>query len=235
MRVPTLVLHGTADSTVPLEVAHYVASRIPGSVMREIEGAGHLALGKAAADIQKQVRSFLTDLWSEGGWDQPEPDRMLATVLFLDVAGSTELAHQLGDRNWRDLLERFRAMVRRHLARFRGAEMDTAGDGFLAAFDGPARAIRCATAIVDAAPSLGLHLRAGLHTGECELVDGKLAGIALHIGARVGALAASDEVLVSATVRDLVAGSGIGFDERGAHALKGLPGQWLVYAVETTA
>lgn len=235
VRVPTLVLHGTADSTVPLEVAHYVASRIPGSVMREIEGAGHLALGKAAADIQKQVRSFLTDLWSEGGWDQPEPDRMLATVLFLDVAGSTELAHQLGDRNWRDLLERFRAMVRRHLARFRGAEMDTAGDGFLAAFDGPARAIRCATAIVDAAPSLGLHLRAGLHTGECELVDGKLAGIALHIGARVGALAASDEVLVSATVRDLVAGSGIGFDERGAHALKGLPGQWLVYAVETTA
>ena len=157
---------------------------------------------------------------------------MLATVLFTDIVESTAKAIELGDRRWRDLLERHHTLVRRELLRYRGREINTAGDGFLAAFDGPARAIRCACAIVEGVRDLGLSVRAGLHTGECEMVGGNIAGIAVHTGARVAALAGADEVLVSSTVRDLVAGSGIQFSDRGAHALKGIPGEWRLFAVQ---
>jgi class 3 adenylate cyclase len=161
----------------------------------------------------------------------PDPDRVLATVLFTDIVGSTERATELGDRRWRELLEAHHSTVRRQLERFRGREIDTAGDGFLASFDGPARAIRCARAAVDAVGELGLEIRAGVHTGECEVAGGKLAGIAVHIGARVAGRADPGEVLVSSTVRDLVAGSGLEFEDRGAAALKGVPGEWRLYAV----
>jgi class 3 adenylate cyclase len=160
---------------------------------------------------------------------------VLATVLFTDVVGSTEKATALGDRQWRELLDRHHAMVRRELAAFRGKEIDTAGDGFLASFDGPARAIRAARAITDKVRLMGLDVRAGLHTGECESIGPKLTGIAVHIGARIAALAQPGEVLVSQTVKDLVAGSGLRFDDRGAHALKGVPGEWHVYAVDPAA
>ena len=157
---------------------------------------------------------------------------MLATVLFMDIVSSTERAAALGDRRWRELLESFYARVRREIERFRGREIDTAGDGFLTTFDGPARAVRCACAVSDAVRPLGVQIRAGLHTGECEAIGEKLGGIAVHIGARVTALAAPDEVLVSSTVRDLVAGSGLRFQDRGVHALRGVPGEWRLFAVE---
>jgi len=159
-------------------------------------------------------------------------DRVLATVLFTDLVGATERAVALGDRGWRELLDRHHAMVRRELAAFRGREIDTAGDGFFASFDGPARAIRAAQAITAKARLMGLDLRAGLHAGECEIIGSKLAGIAVHIGARVAALAGAGEVLVSNTVKDLVAGSGLMFEDRGAHTLKGVPGEWRLYAIK---
>ena len=161
-----------------------------------------------------------------------EPDRVLATVLFTDIVGSTAKAAELGDRAWRELLERHHALIRRELVRFRGAELDVAGDGFFARFDGPARAIRCACAITETVRELGLELRAGLHTGECELMDGKVGGIAVHIGARVAKEAQPGEVLVSSTVKDLVAGSGLRFREHAAITLKGVPEEWRLYAVE---
>ncbi len=163
--------------------------------------------------------------------DEAELDRVLATVLFTDVVGSTEAAARLGDRAWREVLERHHAAVRGLLARYRGTEVDTAGDGFMATFDGPARAIRCATAIVAAVLPLGLEVRAGLHTGEVETIDGKVGGLAVNIGARVGAMAGPSEVLVSQTVRDLVAGSGLMFVDRGEHELKGVPDRWRLYRV----
>jgi pimeloyl-ACP methyl ester carboxylesterase len=232
IRVPTLVLHGKRDTVVPVDVARYVAERIPGARLVEVE-AGHLATGRAALAIHSHVESFLTGVWETGGWDDADSDRVLATVLFTDIVQASEKAASLGDRAWRELLERHHAIVRRQLARFRGNEVDTAGDGFLASFDGPARAIRCARAIADSVGELGLTLRAGLHTGECELVDGKVAGIAVHTGARVASHAEPGEVLVSSTVRDLVAGSGIVFDDRGTHQLKGIPGEWRLFAVSS--
>jgi pimeloyl-ACP methyl ester carboxylesterase len=235
VRVPTLVLHGGDDQLVPIEVAAYTAQRIQSARLVEVPGAGHLAFGDAALRISTETGRFLTDVWQAGGWEEVEPDRMLATVLFTDIADSTTKAIELGDRSWRDLLERHHAMVRRELLRFRGREIDTAGDGFFAAFDGPARAIRCASSIVDGVGDLGLSVRAGLHTGECEIADGKVAGIAVHTGARVAAQAAAGEVLVSSTVRDLVAGSGIAFSDRGVRELKDIPGEWRLYAVETAA
>ncbi len=171
-------------------------------------------------------------MWQTGGWEDAESDRMLATVLFTDIVDATAKAIELGDRHWRELLERHHAFVRRELIRFRGREVDNAGDGFLATFDGPARAIRCARAIVDGVHDLGLSVRAGLHTGECELAEGKVAGIAVHTGARVAAQALADEVLVSSTVKDLVAGSGITFTERETRELKGIPGEWRLFAVD---
>lgn len=229
--VPTLVLHGSEDQIVPVEAGAYTARRIRSARFVEMPGVGHLALG-AGARIQAEVERFLTDVWQAGGWEDTEPDRMLATVLFTDIVESTAKAVELGDRHWSELLERHNTLVRRQLLRFRGREIDTAGDGFFATFDGPARAIRCACAITDGVRELGLSIRAGLHTGECEIADSNVAGIAVHTGARVAAQAGADEVLVSNTVKDLVAGSGIKFIDRGAHELKGIPGQWRLFAVD---
>jgi len=232
VRVPSLVLHGSDDRIVPVEVAEYTARRLPSARFVELPGVGHLALRAGGTLLQTEVQRFLTDIWQAGGWNEVEPDRMLATVLFTDIVESTVKAIELGDRRWREVLERHNALVRRELLRFRGREVDTTGDGFLATFDGPARAIRCACSIVDGVRDLDLSIRAGLHTGECEVADGKVAGIAVHTGARVAAQAQADEVLVSSTVRDLVAGSGIAFTERGVHDLKGIPGEWRLFAVD---
>ncbi len=232
VRVPTLILRGSEDRLLPAEVAHYMASRIPSARVAEIAGAGHLAFGKYAGAIAADIKSFLMEIWESGGWEEQEPDRVLATVLFTDIVRSSERASALGDRGWRELLERHHTLVRRELLRFRGRELDTAGDGFFASFDGPARAIRCACAIVDSIGELNLEIRVGLHTGECELVDGKVAGIAVHTGARVAAQAQPGEVLVSSTVKDLVAGSGIRFADRGVRELAGVPGEWHLFAVE---
>jgi pimeloyl-ACP methyl ester carboxylesterase len=232
VRVPALVLHGGEDQIVPVDVGAYTAQHIRSARFVEVPGVGHVALRAGGTQIQAEIEQFLTDVWQTGGWDDAESDRLLATVLFTDIVDSTPKAIELGDRDWRDLLERHHALVRRELLRFRGREIDTTGDGFLATFDGPARAIRCACAIVDGVRDLGLSIRAGLHTGECEVADGKVAGIAVHTGARVAAQAVADEVLVSSTVKDLVAGSGITFVERGLRELKGIPGEWRLFAVD---
>ena len=232
VRVPTLILHGSEDALVPLEVARYIASRIPTAQLIEIPGAGHLAFGKPGALIAAEIERFVKEVWEGGGWEEVEPDRVLATVLFTDIVGSTAKAAELGDRNWRELLERHHALIRRQLVRFRGAELDIAGDGFFARFDGPARAVRCACAISESMGELGLDIRAGLHTGECEVMNDKVGGIAVHIGARVAKEADPGEVLVSSTVKDLVAGSGLRFTERGSAQLKGIEEEWRLYAVE---
>jgi pimeloyl-ACP methyl ester carboxylesterase len=232
IRVPTLVLHGTNDSVVPIEAARWVASQIPRAQYVEVEGAKHLHFGHGTSAINAEARAFLERIYESGEWDDIEAERVLATVLFTDIVGASERLAALGDRAWGELLQRHHEVVRRELTRFRGTEVDTAGDGFFASFDGPARGIRCATAIVDGVKELGLDVRAGLHTGECEIVDGKVAGIAVHTGARVASEAESGEVLVSSTVKDLVAGSGVSFADRGVHQLKGVPGDWQLYAVD---
>jgi class 3 adenylate cyclase len=226
--VPTLLLYRTHDADVHVDEGRYVAERIPGSTFVELPGADHLMWTGDADALLDEVEGFLT-----GVRRGPDPDRVLVTVLFTDVVGSTETATRVGDRAWRSLLERHHQVVRRALARWRGREIDTAGDGFLATFDGPARAIRCAVAATEGIRDLGLQIRAGLHTGEVEIAGGDVRGIAVHIGSRVAGLAAPGEVLVSRTVADLVAGSGIVFAERGEHELKGVSGTWLVYAVES--
>jgi class 3 adenylate cyclase/pimeloyl-ACP methyl ester carboxylesterase len=219
IRVPTLVLYRFGR-----DAALRVAELIPGAKAVQLPGdAGPVYLGEGAAP---EIERFL-----QGREETPVPETVLTTVLFTDIVDSTRRAAELGDSAWRDLLARHHAAVRRELQRFRGQELDTAGDGFFATFDGPARAIRCAQAIVTGVGELGLELRAGLHTGECELHDGKPAGIAVNIGARVAAAARPAEVLVSSTVRDLVAGSGIEFEELGARPLKGIPDEWRLYAV----
>ena len=225
INVPTLVLHARDDQVCHVENARFLARTIRGARSVEREGGDHLPWFDPD-DTLAEIREFLT-----GRREAGSPDRVLATVLFTDLVGSTEQAVELGDRRWRDLIEQHHAAVRRELARFDGREVDTAGDGFFATFDGPARAIRCAQAIVEAVRPLSLDVRAGLHTGEVELADGKLAGIAVNIGARVAAQATAGEVLVSGTVRDLVAGSGLEFDDRGGTALKGIPGEWRLFAV----
>jgi pimeloyl-ACP methyl ester carboxylesterase len=233
VRVPTLVMHGGADQIVPVEVGRYTAQRLRAARFVELPGVGHVALGGPSADrITVELERFLGEVWRTGAWEEAEPERMLATVLFTDIVDSTTKTIELGDRGWREVLERHNALVRRELLRYRGREVDSAGDGFLATFDGPARAIRCASAIVDGVREFGLTVRAGLHTGECEVADGKVAGIAVHTGARVAAQASAGEVLVSSTVKDLVAGSGITFDERGTYELKGIPGEWRLFALE---
>jgi len=232
VRVPTLVMHGTEDQVVPVEVGRYTAQRIPAARLVELPELGHLALGGPRADrVLVESQRFLNEVWQTGGGKEAEPERMLATVLFTDIVDSTIRASELGDRRWRDLLESHNTVVRRELLRYRGREVDSAGDGVFATFDGPARGIRCASAIVQGVREFGLEVRAGLHTGECEIADGKVAGIAVHTGARVAALASAGEVLVSSTVKDLVAGSGIEFIERGAHELKGIPGEWRLFAL----
>lgn len=226
IRVPTLILHRTAERVLEVEHARYMAQHIPGATLVELPGEDHVPWIGDRDAILDEVEQFVT-----GARHAHEPERVLATVLFVDIAGSTERAVALGDRAWRGLLEAFQTKVREVLRQYRGREIDTAGDGFLAAFDGPARAVRCAGAIRDAVRGLGVEVRSGLHTGECERSGEKLAGIAVHTGARVAGLAAPGEVLVSQTVRDLVAGSGLVFEARGTQALKGVPGEWQLFSV----
>jgi class 3 adenylate cyclase len=221
---PTLIVHRVGDKVCSVENARWLSRNIEGSRYVELPGENHLPFIDGD-DILDEIQEFLT-----GVREPVAPDRMLATVLFTDVVGSTERARELGDRRWRDLLERHNEIVRRDLERFRGVEIDTAGDGFFATFDGPARAIRCARSIVENVRGIGLDVRSGLHTGECELGAGSVRGIAVHTGARVASLASPGEVLVSSTVKDLVAGSGIEFTDRGVHELKGIPGEWRLYA-----
>jgi class 3 adenylate cyclase len=226
IRVPTLVLQRREDVYRDPGHARYLASHIPGAKLVELSGVDHLPYVGDSDAILDEVQEFLT-----GVRPPPEHDRVLATVMFTDIVSSTERASTLGDRRWRELLERHHGLVRQELARFRGREIDIAGDGFLATFDGPARAIRCAAAIVEAVRAIGLEVRAGIHTGEIELMGFRVGGIAVHIGARVAAMAAPSEVLVSSTVKDLVAGSGIEFEGRGSRELKGVPGEWHLFAV----
>jgi class 3 adenylate cyclase len=230
IRTPTLVVNRAEEPEWFREGSRYAARHILGAKHVELPGPDHAPFAGDSDAYLHAIEEFLTETW-DAGFEEAEPDRVLATVLFTDIVGSSEKAASLGDRAWRDLLERHHQLVRHQLVRFRGNEVDTAGDGFFASFDGPARAIRCASAIVESMPALGLEVRAGLHTGECELIDGKVAGIAVHTGARVSSFALPGEVLVSSTVKELVAGSGITFEDRGQHELKGIPGAWRLYAV----
>src|SRR6267154_2413495 len=228
VRVPTLVIHRTGDMTVSVEGGRDMAAHIPGARLVEFPGVDHLFyVGENADEISDTIEEFLT-----GSRAPVSADRVLATVLFTDIVGSTEKATALGDRRWRDLLDHHHATIRRNLIRFRGHEVKTTGDGFLATFDGPARGARCACAIAEEVRSLGIEIRAGLHTGECEMSDDDVGGIAVHIGARVAALAGAGEVLVSSTVKELVAGSALRFQDCGIKPLKGVPGEWHIFAAE---
>jgi class 3 adenylate cyclase len=226
IRVPTLVIHRRDSKVVPPELGRHVADAIPGAKFVEIPGEDSLPSTQYSDEWFEEVEEFLT-----GVRPAPEPERVLTTLLFTDIADSTEVASRLGDRRWRHLLEQHNRVVRRELDRFRGNEIKSLGDGFLATFDGPARALRAAQAIGDHVSQLGIRIRAGVHTGEVETLGGDVGGMAVHIGARVGALAAPGELLVSGTVRDLVIGSELEFEERGVHALKGVPGEWRVFAL----
>ncbi len=229
IRVPTLVLHRTGDRVVNVAQGRLLADEIPGARMVELPGIDHYHwIGDQDAIID-EIEEFVT-----GVRDPAERNRVLATIVFSDIVDSTRHALELGDRAWQDLLGRHLDVVRRELVRFGGRELDTAGDGVLSAFDGPARAVRFASRAVEAIRELGIEIRVGVHTGECERHGDKLAGVAVHVGARIGGLAAPSEVLVSSTVRDLVAGSGLRFDDRGEQQLRGLPNPWRVYAVSGT-
>jgi pimeloyl-ACP methyl ester carboxylesterase len=226
IQAPTLIIQRADDAYRRAEHGRYLADSIPGAKYVELPGRDNLPYVGDQDAVLDEVEEFLT-----GVRHGPEPDRVLVTVLFTDIVGATQRAAELGDRGWRDLLERHNAVVRRELERGRGREVDTAGDGFLATFDGPARAIRAAHAIAERVQALGLEVRSGLHTGEIELAGDQVRGIAVHIGARAAALAGPGEVLVTSTVKDLVAGSGIEFEDRGEHTLKGVPGEWRVFSV----
>jgi class 3 adenylate cyclase len=240
IRTPTLVTHyalpGGRRIRSPVlpndpDASHYVAHRIPGARLIELSPGDLPPWTGDAGDAVTVIGDFLLGAWDAGAWEPPEPDRVLATLLFTDIVDSTARAAELGDAHWRALVEQHHATIRRQLVRFRGREVDTAGDGFFASFDGPARAVRCACSIAQDVDELGLQVRAGLHSGECELIDGKIGGIAVALGARVAATAEPGEVRVSRTVRDLVAGSGLEFDDRGRHELRGAPGDWELFAV----
>jgi len=224
VRVPTLVLHRTGDKCLVVEEGRYVASLVPGARFVEFPGDDHLPWTSGAEPVLAEIEEFLT-----GTKHVAEADRVLATVMFADIVSSTERAAKLGDRAWRSRLEQFYGLVRGQLERHRGREIDTAGDGYFATFDGPARGVRCAQAITREVKQLGLDVRAGLHTGEVEVLGQKVSGIAVHIGARVASHAGPGEVVVSNTVKDLVAGSGLRFEDRGMHSLKGVPGDWRLY------
>lgn len=224
IRVPTLILHRVGDRDVNIEEARYVASQIPGSKLVELAGEDHLPWVSDADTFLDEVQEFITGIRPPSA-----ADRVLATIMFTDIVGSTECAARLGDHAWRNLLQQHDALVRKELVRFRGREEKTTGDGFFATFDGPARAIRCASSIRDHVRQLGVEIRAGLHTGEIELGGEYVGGLAVNIGARVVANAEPGEVLVSSTVKDLAAGSGVRFTERGVHTLKGVPGEWRLF------
>ena len=226
VRVPTLVVHHSDAVFVPPAKGKYIAEHIPDAKYVEVPGRNFHHIVEPWRQSFQEVAEFLT-----GHQAEVADDRVLATVLFTDIVDSTRRAAEIGDRDWHALLDAHDAVVRSQLARFRGREVNTSGDGFLAMFDGPQRAIRCAMAIRDAVQALGIEVRAGLHTGECEVRGDDIGGIAVHIGARVSALAGPNDVLVSSTLRDLVIGSGLEFDERGSYELKGVPGEWHLFAV----
>jgi class 3 adenylate cyclase len=230
IRVPTLVLNRAQDHPANVQGSRYLAEHIPGARHVELDGADHAPSSGDAEPVLEEMQGFLEDAW-RASTELDDHESVLATILFTDIVGSTQKMTELGNRAWSNVLSEHHAVVRRQLLRYRGMEMDTAGDGFFARFDGPARAIRCAREIVESVRPLGLEVRAGLHTGECELNEGKISGIAVSVGARVAAEASANEVLVSSTVRDLVAGSGLDFVDRGARPLKGVPGEWQLYAV----
>jgi class 3 adenylate cyclase len=227
IKVPTLVLHRADDAWIPAAAGRYIADHIPGARYVELQGQDNTPWIGDQDSIVEEIEEFLT-----GVRHQRQPDRVLATIMFTDIVASTERAAALGDRAWRDLLGSHDELMRRQLERFQGRPVKTLGDGFLATFDGPARAIHCAQAAVDSVRGLGMEIRAGLHTGECEVIGDDVGGMAVNIAARVGAKAGPGEVLVSSTVRDLVVGSRIEFDERGSHELKGVPDAWRLYAVQ---
>jgi class 3 adenylate cyclase/pimeloyl-ACP methyl ester carboxylesterase len=228
--VPTLIVNRVGDGAGAAG-SRYMAERIPGARHLELPGSDHVEFVGDCKPFMQELERFLAEAWEARAAGSDEPDRVLATVLFTDIVDSTVKAVELGDARWRELVQAHHGLVRRELTRFRGREIDTAGDGFFASFDGPARAIRCACAISEGVRELGIEIRAGLHTGECERIDNKVGGIAVNIGARVASNAQAGEVLVSSTVKDLVAGSGIQFTERGVAELKGVPGEWRLFAV----
>jgi class 3 adenylate cyclase len=230
VQAPVLVLHRTGDRVADVRASRYMAERVPGARFVELPGDDHFPFFGDQDRVVAETQEFLT-----GATPVVEPDRVLATVLFTDVVDSTRLAAQLGDRRWHRVLVDQQEAVRRQLDRFRGREVKTTGDGFLATFDGPARAIRAADALRAGLRELELEVRVGLHTGECELLDEDIGGIAVHIAARVLGRAGSGEILCSRTVKDLVAGSGFSFADRGSHRLKGIPDDWQLYAVELAA
>jgi class 3 adenylate cyclase len=227
VHTPTLILHRRRDRLVNVRNGRWLAEHMPNARMVELPGDDHILWYQDPELTFAEVQEFLT-----GTHYTPESERMLATVVFTDIVDSTRTAAEFGDRRWREVLERHQSTVRAALGRFGGREVKSIGDGFLATFDGPARAIRCARAILDSSEQLGVRVRAGVHTGECEVMGDDIGGIAVHIAARVSALAAPSEVLVSRTVKDLVAGSGIEFSDRGAHTLKGIPDTWQLYAAD---
>ena len=242
IRVPALVTHVETsrhaqapdpDELFPrrVEASRYVAARVPGARFVELALRDPIVWAVDQREALALFREFLTGAWQAGAWEPAEPDRILTTLLFTDIVNSTERAAQLGDARWRDLVQRHHALVRQELVRFRGREIDTAGDGFFASFDGPARGLRCASAVVEGVSELGLEARAGVHTGECEIIDGKPGGLAVVVGARISSMAPSGAVLASSTVKDLVVGSGITFEDRGEYELKGVPGAWKLHAV----
>ena len=225
LSVPTLVFHAVDDRDVNIEEGRWIAQRIRGARLIELPGGDHIPFYASQDAVIEGAQEFLT-----GAPPAPDADRFLATVLFTDIVNGTAKAAELGDARWRTLIESHHAIVRRELERFRGTEVDTAGDGFFATFDGPARAVHCALEIRDAVPALGLEIRAGVHTGECEIIANKTGGIAVIIGSRVREQAAPGEVLATSTVKDLVAGSGLRFEPRGARRLKGVPDEWQIYS-----
>jgi class 3 adenylate cyclase len=228
VRVPTLVLHRTDEIAIPVQGGRMLADMIPGARLVELPGNIHVPFGSGdTPHMLDVIEEFLT-----GARHAPDLERILTTVLFTDIVGSTNRAAELGDRHWKELLERHDTVMRRQLARYRGTEVNRTGDGFLATFDGPARAVQCAVSAADALRPLALDIRAGVHTGECEKRRDGLSGLAVHIGARVAAMAGAGEVLVSRTVKDLVVGSGLRFSDRGEHELKGVPDRWHLFAVQ---
>jgi class 3 adenylate cyclase len=226
VRVPTLVMYRPQSAALDAGHCRYMAEHIPDAKLVELPGHDAMPTIGNTDEVVYEIEEFLT-----GTRHARTPDRVLATVMFTDIVGSTERAAQLGDADWRSLLERHDSLVRRQLNRHQGREVKTIGDGFLATFDGPARGVRAASAIADAVRDRGIEIRAGLHTGECEVIGNDVGGMAVHIGARVASQAGPSEVLVSSTVKDLVVGSGIEFAERGIAELKGVPGEWRLYRV----